>query len=460
MSASMQERPCVIVGAGLAGSLLAVVLARRGLKVELYERRADSRGGEGGGGKSINLALSTRGLTALEAVGLAGAVKAQAIPMAGRLVHDTKGKVDFQPYGRAGQAILSVSRRGLNELLLDAAEAEPNVKVFFEQRCVDINWHTTVATMRHERSGEEREVAGQVILGADGAFSGVRQRLQRSNHFNFSQEFLAHGYKELTMPPTEAGEFALAHNGLHIWPRHDFMLIALPNKDKTFTCTLFMAMKGGEASFAALKTREAVRGFFAREFGDVVPLMPRLEEEFLENPTGSLVMIRCDPWHKGEGVGVLGDAAHAIVPFYGQGMNASFEDVTVLSKLLDRYGHDWGKVLPRFGEQRRPDAEAIRALALHNYVEMRSSVAKPWFVLRKKVEKALHRLMPGTFIPLYTMVTFSNIPYGEVIKRAARQDRWLNLGLLLAALLVVAAVGLLIWAVLAWNHDSCGCSGC
>lgn len=461
MSEQIENKPCVVVGAGLAGSLLALSLARRGLKVRLYERRADSRGKpDAAAGRSINLALSTRGLKALSLVGLEEEIKRHALPMAGRLVHDTTGKVDFQAYGRAGQAILSVERRRLNEMLLNAAEADPNVELFFERRCVDVNWHTTTATMRHEATGQLEEVEGQVILGADGAYSGVRQRLQRSNRFNFTQKFLDHGYKELTLPPGPDGDFALASGGLHIWPRHDFMLIALPNPDKTFTCTLFMAFEGAESSFAKIKTAGEVRAFFEAQFPDVVPLLPDLEEEFLANPTGSLAMMICEPWHKGERVAILGDAAHAIVPFYGQGMNAAFEDVTVLNKLLDRHGADWPSVLPRFSKARKPDADAIRELALYNYVEMRSSVARPAFLLRKKVEKLLHRLMPATFIPLYTMVTFSNIPYSQVVERARRQNKWLNLGLLLAALLVVGAVALLLWVIFTWEAESCGCAGC
>lgn len=449
MHTSEAEKPCTIVGAGLAGSLLAIYMARRGHKVRVYERRGDLREHDGSAGKSINLALSTRGLKALEGVGLADEIRKLAIPMEGRMIHDKAGKMSFQPYGLKGQAILSVERRALNERLMDMAEKEAGVEFRFHERCVDLNWKEGVAVLRNEKTGEMTEEASKVIFGADGAFSGVRQRMQRTNRFYFEQKFLEHGYKELSMPPAPDGNFALPHNALHIWPREDFMLIALPNPDRTFTCTLFLSFEG-KKSFEALEGRNQVATFFEQEFPDVIPLIPDYLEQFEENPTGTLVMVRCDPYHKGERVGILGDAAHAIVPFYGQGMNAAFEDCTLLERLMERHGSDWPRVLKSFSATRVKDADAIGQLALHNYVEMRSDVANPWFVWRKKLERLLHRWLPETFIPLYSMVTFSNIPYAKVIERSKKQDAWLNLALLLAGGLILGAVLILVWVLLSF----------
>jgi kynurenine 3-monooxygenase len=450
-----QDKPCVVVGSGLCGPLLAIMLARRGLKVHLYERRSDSRKGGAVDHRSINLALSARGLKALAAVGLAEEMKRLSIPMAGRLVHDTQGAVNFQAYGAQGQAILSIERRRLNERLMDVAEREPNVQIFFGRRCVDLDWRAVTATFQDEATGQETTVEAQAIFGADGAYSGVRQRLQRSDRFNFEQEFLSHGYKELTMPPLPDGTFAMAEGGLHIWPRQEFMLIALPNPDKTFTCTLFMAFEG-ERGFGQLQTREQAQAFMEREFPDVVPLIPDVGEQFMKNPTGSLVIIRCDPWHKGDRVCLLGDAAHAITPFYGQGMNASFEDCLALDGLLAQHGPDWAKVMPAYSALRKPHGDAICQLALDNFIEMRASVTSARFVWRKKFEKFLHKLMPETFIPLYTMVSFTTIPYADVVARARRQDRWLYgiLWGLLAALAALAVAGA-VW----WRLSGCACEG-
>lgn len=440
----LQRQPVNIAGAGLAGSLLALMLARRGYPVDVYERRSDMRKAQVEGGRSINLALSTRGLTALRAVGLDEAARSLAIPMAGRMIHSQQGELNFQPYGKPGQAILSISRRALNEILLDVAEAEGNARFHFEHKVVDIGLSDGSLVVRDGQDKDVSTVQGQLLVGADGAFSKVRRRLQRTDGFDFEQDFLPHAYKELTIPATAQGDFALEPNALHIWPRHDFMLIALPNLDRSFTCTLFMA-KEGPISFEQLQTPDDVRAFFAHWFPDTLPLMPELDLEFFENPTGSLLTIRCAPYHYGDRIALVGDAAHAIVPFFGQGMNASFEDCRLFTELLDRFKGDWSQVLPTFSRLRKPNADALAQLSLNNYIEMRDSVASPLFKARKKVDLFLYERLPDEmFMPLYDMVTFSNIPYADAIERAHRQDRTMAAVGLGAALVGAAGLGYLL----------------
>lgn len=442
------DRPHVVIcGAGLAGALLAAQLGRRGWRVDLYERRPDPRAAGFVGGRSINLALSTRGITALERIGLAERVLADSVPMRGRMMHDRDGGLTYQPYSKdPDRAIRSVSRGGLNHTLLDAAEAEPSVRIRFGWRCTDADLDAPAALLVHEETGEERRVEAQVVIGADGAYSAVRGRMQRSEGFDFAQSWLEHGYKELTMPPTAAGDFALEPNALHIWPRGGFMMIALPNADRSFTCTCFWPL-AGPRGFDALRDDEAVRRRFLEEFGDAVPLIPDLERDYRENPVGRLVTVRCAPWHHGDGVLLVGDAAHAIVPFYGQGMNAAFEDCRVLDELLDAHDGDWRRVLPAYSAARVEQGEAIADLALENFVEMRDHVASTRFLLKKKAEKTLHRLFPRWFEPLYDLVSFSNVPYAEARRRAARQAAVVRgVAIALAATLLLALVVILVVA--------------
>lgn len=423
MSTLSEDRPIVIVGAGLAGCLFATMLRRRGLPVAVFERRPDLRSADIAAGRSINLALSTRGLDALERAGLADAVMAEAIPMAGRRMHGADGTLTFQAYGQSGQAIHSVSRRGLNVLLMNAAEAA-GAEFAFGHRCVGVDLESGEVTFKTDEG--RRKVAAQLVVGADGIFSAVRGRLQRTDRFDFEQEFLRSGYKELTIPANADGSHRLSDtHALHIWPRHEFMLIALPNADGSFTCTLFAPLDGDDG-LNSLDTPAKVRAYFQRWFADAVPLMPTLVEDFFANPTGSLCTIRCQPYHRGDNVLLIGDAAHAVVPFYGQGMNAAFEDCAILDRMLDEHGADFSRVLPAFSQRRKPDADAIRQLALDNFVEMRSKVASPLFLLRKRLDKALHRWFPSWWQPLYSMVTFSTIPYAETIERAAGQERRLR----------------------------------
>lgn len=415
----MKKKPTTIsiVGAGLVGSLLSIYLARRGYQVSVYERRFDMRKNFLGGGRSINLALSNRGIRALEEVGLAAEMKKHSVPMKGRLMHDINGKLTFQPYGTSGQYINSISRSGLNMFLMDEAERQ-GVNFFFEYRCIDVNPEKTELTFQNQH--DIRHHQSDLIIGADGAFSAIRAALQVSDRFEYSQHYIEHGYKELRIPPGEKGEFLLEREALHIWPRESYMLIALPNPDATFTVTLFYPFEG-ENSFQKLTNDEEVMAFFKKTFPDATAIMPSLLEDFRDNPTSSLVTIRCLPWVKNSTL-LIGDAAHGIVPFYGQGMNAGFEDCAVLNQLLDKYQDDWSKVAPEFEKLRKADADAIAQLALDNFVEMRDLVADPEFLLRKKIEARIHELFPKQWIPLYSMVTFHDeIRYSDAQEMGKRQ---------------------------------------
>jgi kynurenine 3-monooxygenase len=396
-----------IVGGGLVGSLLALYLRKRGYTITVFERRPDMRKNTIDAGRSINLALSARGILPLEEQGLADIIRRIAIPMHGRMMHDRSGKLSFQPYGKEGQYINSVSRSDLNIVLMDEAE-KAGVKFLFEHRCTNINFDTTEITtfQTNIKNSSEAELTHRfdLIIGADGAFSAVRLAMQFTDRFNLSQFYIEHGYKELHIPAGEAGAFKLERNALHIWPRESFMMIALPNPDGSFTCTLFLPFEG-DHSFKSFQDHAAVRSFFERTFPDAVPLMPTLLDDFDRNATSSLVTIKSFPWVKNRTL-LIGDAAHAIVPFYGQGMNAGFEDCRILNQFLDTYDDNWDEVLPAFQEERKPDADAIAALAIDNFLEMRDLVADENFLLRKKIEAKLHELFPDQWIPQYSMVTF------------------------------------------------------
>lgn len=411
----------VIAGAGLAGTLMAVLLARRGVRVTLLERRPDLRKTLGSAGRSINLALSTRGRSALAAAGLEEAVAAFALPMYGRRMHGIDGTRSYHAYGRPGQAILSVSRRRLNEVLLDAAESTGLVRLVFNARVTDVE--PDAGLVIWEDDAGTQSVVGDLVIGADGAWSAVRQRMMRNDRFDYSQSYISHGYKELTIPPLPDGSWALEPDGLHIWPRQDFMLIALPNPDRTFTCTLFLDVENASPSFAELTSSEAVQEFFGRWFADTLPVLPALQTEFFENPTGSLQTVRCGPWNAGRAI-LIGDAAHAVVPFYGQGMNASFEDARLLDEALAAgAASPVPAVLAAWARARKPDGDAIADLALENFVEMRAKVSDPKFLRRKALETTLMTAFPDQYLSLYGMVTFSNIPYAQARDIARAQDQ-------------------------------------
>lgn len=409
-----------IAGGGLVGSLLATLLARRGHRVRLVERRSDPRAASAYAGRSINLAMSDRGLRALSLAGLDDDIRAIAIPMHGRMMHDQQGNQTYQAYGKEGQFINSVSRGELNKTLLSAAE-KAGVEIIFGAGCVNVDFENASATFSRP-DGTTFTLDADVLFGADGAFSQVRGRMQITDRFNYSQSYIEHSYKELHIPADQAGGFRIEKNVLHIWPRHSFMMIGLPNIDGSFTCTLFLAHKG-PVSFEQLTSPEAVRGFFEEHFADSIPLMPSLLEDFASNPESSLVTVRCSPWVLQGRVALIGDAAHAIVPFYGQGMNCGFEDCRILMECLEVFGDDWTSALREYERLRKPAGDAIADLALENFIEMRDKVADTRFLWRKKIEAWIHAEYPAKLIPLYTMVTFSSdIPYNEALRVGREQD--------------------------------------
>ena len=407
-----------IIGAGLVGSLLSIYLARRGYRVSVFERREDMRIKNSDQGRSINLALSTRGIRSLEEVGLAEVVRGLAIPMHGRMMHDNKGNLSFLPYGKKGQYINSISRAGLNQVLMDQAE-KLGVTFFFGHRCTSVDLENTAARFQVGESSSTKTF--DLLTGADGVFSAVRSAMQVTDRFNYAQHYLEHGYKELAIPPGKDGSFVLEPNALHIWPRESFMMIALPNSDKTFTCTLFFPFEG-RPSFDSLSDPTTVADFFKDVFPDAFEHMPSLIENYFGNPTSSLVTIRCFPWVCNNTF-LIGDAAHGIVPFYGQGMNAGFEDCRIIDELLNVHRDDWRVALREFQRIRKEDSDAIAQLAVDNFIEMRDLVADPDFLLRKKIEAKLHELYPQRWIPLYSMVTFNeNIRYSEAYRAGKKQQ--------------------------------------
>ncbi len=429
-----------LIGSGLAGGLLAGYLGRRGHEIDLFERRADPRAGNTVGGRSINLALSTRGIHALQELGIADEVLRHAIPMRGRMIHDKTGDLHFSPYDRdPAKHINSIGRDVLNTVVIETAQRYPSVQVKFNHRCLDVDLDAPAAQIVDAATNEIVTARADAILGVDGAFSAVRGALQRQNRFEYSQSYLAHGYKELTIPPAWDGSWRMEKNALHIWPRKSFMMIALPNPDGSFTCTLFWEFEGPR-SFATVQTNDEIRRFFEEEFPDAVPLMPDLLADYHANPTGSLVTIRCAPWHYQDKVALVGDAAHAVVPFYGQGMNAAFEDCFVFDQCLAEFPNDRKRAFAEYFARRKDNADALADLAVHNFFEMRDKTASSAFRAKKKLDHTLEGLLPGLYLPLYTMVSFTIIPYAEAQRRARRQDTLVYAGLLGLALLVVLLV--------------------
>jgi kynurenine 3-monooxygenase len=426
-----------VIGAGLSGSLLACFLARRGHAVTVYERRTDPRTARAERGRSINLALSERGLDALRRLGLDDQVMADALPMRGRMVHPVRGAPDFQPYSVDGtRAINSISRAALNSALVDAAASAPEVRLLFEHRLVGLD------PLVFETPRGKVEAAAEVVLGADGAGSAVRGQLLGAGALDESLDFLDYGYKELSIPPL-GGDFALDPQALHIWPRGNAMMIALPNPDRSFTCTLFWP-NGGTESFASLSSPAAIERHFRRHYPDVLPLMPTLVDDYQHNQVGRLGTVRCAPWVVDGRVGLVGDAAHAIVPFYGQGANCAFEDCVELDRCLSESGDDWTAALPLFESRRRANVDAIARMALDNFVEMRDKVASPLFRFGKGVEHALERALPGRYVSRYELVSFTTTPYADVRRRVRRQHQAVG-----AAALLAAAAGFAGWR--AWR---------
>lgn len=413
----MEQAPVIIVGAGLAGSLMAIYLAQKGLSVKVLESRPDMRTTDISAGRSINLALSNRGIKALEEVGLAEQVLKEAVRMPGRMLHDLEGNLQFAPYGKdTSQYINSISRGGLNCLLMDAAEVYPNIELLFNQPCVEVDLEQKIVYTQASPDQEKTAFQASVIIGGDGANSAVRRAMAKQvADFEEGVDWLDHGYKELSIPPTAAGGFALEKNALHIWPRGEYMLIGLPNLDGSFTCTLFFPLKG-DVSFESLNEAEKVQEFFESVFKDAVPHLKHLQEEFAHNPVGKLGTLRCSPWiYKGTAA-LIGDAAHAIVPFYGQGMNASFEDCRVLNACIGKHGtKNWDAVFEAYQAARKINGDAIGTLAVENYYEMRDHVADPVFRKKRQLEHHLENTY-SDYHSKYSLVTF----HPEVSYEAAR----------------------------------------
>lgn len=410
----MQES-FTVVGGGPVGTLLAILLARHGYKVGLYEGRPDSRRTSIYQGKSINIALSDRGWASLEKIGVGAEVRKQAIPMTHRAVHGSDGSLTAIPYGGDGDAIWSVSRGGINEHLLDIADREDSIRTCFEHRLVDLDFETATATFA-VAGADQRIVQSDYLFGADGAHSKVRRLAHRLPRFSYSQTYMPQCYIELNIPANSDGTHQLEKNALHIWPRKDFMLIALPNPDGSFTCTLFMNF-AGEPSFESLTERSDVEKFFAQHFADALDYLERPVDVFLEKTAAPLFLVQVFPWSFNCKVGLIGDAAHAIVPFYGQGMNCGFEDCAELDRLITKYDHDWQQIFPAYENIRKPNGDAIAELSKRNFVEMSDLSGDSNFQLRKKIEARFSELHPELWTPLYSMVTFSpDIPYAEALR--------------------------------------------
>ncbi|WP_103866293.1 NAD(P)/FAD-dependent oxidoreductase [Aquimarina sp. I32.4] len=424
----MQDKENIlIIGAGLCGSLLALRLAQRGYQIIMYESRPDLRTTDISAGRSINLALSDRGLRAMKMVGIVDKVLPFCTPMYGRLIHDIQGNTFTSNYsGRDGEYINSISRGGLNGLLLTEAEKHDNVTIHFNKKCTSVDIENTTAKFKCYITKEKHEVCADLIFGADGAGSALRKSyyLEKKFLFSYSQNYLTHGYKELEIPADKIGNHQISKDHLHIWPREQYMLIALPNLDGSFTVTLFLSYDEGAYNFNNLTTIEKVTEFFKTQFPDALDLIPDINNEFFNNPTGALGTVKCAPWYyKGKTL-LMGDAAHAIVPFYGQGMNASFEDVVVFDEILDQHQGDWEATFKAYQKTRKKDTDAIADLAIDNYYEMRDHVANPIFKEKRKIEMDLEKTFPNDYFSKYSMVTFNEtINYATAMKIGRAQDK-------------------------------------
>lgn len=417
-----------VVGGGLVGPLTAIFLARKGFQVELYERRPDLRQGNVPVGKSINLVVTDRGLKALEQVDLREEIMEIAIPMRGRMLHDTDGNTNFVPYGQKDNEVINAISRGLlNIRLLEAADRYENINIHFNRKCVGYDIDHSILTFHNEETDKEEKIEADVTIGTDGAWSAIRRAMfETVKNFNYQQDFLEYGYKELEIPAAPDGGFPIDKHSLHIWPRKRYMLIALPNMDGSFTCTLFFPYHGAN-SFETIKTEQDLQKLFENDFPDALALMPTLAQDFFDNPTGSLVTVKCAPWHVGDKAAIIGDASHAIVPFYGQGMNCGFEDCTVLGEILDSGETDWAVIFKKLEQRRKENTDAIADMAIENFIEMRDTTADSKFQLKKKIGFALEKKFPDKFIPRYSMVMFHpDIPYAEARRRSIIQDKILE----------------------------------
>ncbi|WP_196140118.1 NAD(P)/FAD-dependent oxidoreductase [Aliikangiella sp. G2MR2-5] len=422
----MSDKKITLIGAGLVGSLAAVFLAKRGFEVEVFERRSDMRKENISAGRSINLALANRGIYPLEQVGLMDKVNAMLTPMKGRMVHDLEGNLNLQPYGQKQEEVIySVSRADLNTLCMDAAEAEGNVNIHFNQKCIGVDFENNLLQLKDEITGKEYEKPFTRVIGTDGSASAVRDAIHAVHSDHNYAEQLGHSYKELCIPAGSDGDFQMEPHALHIWPRGGYMLIALPNLDKSFTVTLFMP-NDGEISFENINDKDKLNAFFAEHFPDAVPLLPELEKDYFENPTGHLATVRCSPWHYQDKALLIGDAAHAVVPFHGQGMNCGFEDVSELDAQIKKYAGDWEKIFSETDKLRQPNGNAIADMAIENYITMRDSVRDDKFLMRSALAFELEKRFPDYFCPRYSMVMFHRLPYAEAQSRGSIQEEILQ----------------------------------
>jgi kynurenine 3-monooxygenase len=414
-------KTATIIGAGLVGSLWSVYLSKAGYKVTIFERRSDIRKADIQAGKSINLSLSDRGWKALKKVNIEKEVAEIAIPMTGRIMHDLDSNLVYQPYGKEGQAIYSVSRGGLNAKMMDIAENHGSTTIHYNEKCTGVDLKNGIVFLENIITKRKTTNQSDVVFACDGAFSAVRYTsMQKLDRFEYSQHFIEDGYRELLLPANKDGSYQLDKNALHIWPRGKFMLIALPNNDGSFTCTLFMPSTG-ENSFEKLTSKKAVDNFFKTTFPDFYNMMPNIADSWEDYPLASLSIIRCFPWTSGK-VALMGDAAHATVPFYGQGMNSGMEDCTVMWELMHKHNEDWDKIFDEYQTFRKPDGDGVQDLSLHNYYVMRDYVGDPKFLLQKKIEAHFSAKYPEKWVPLYSQVTFSDIRYSEAWKAGQKQD--------------------------------------
>jgi kynurenine 3-monooxygenase len=416
----------LVAGAGLVGSLLSIYLARLGHHVQIFDRYPDFRESEAPGGKSINLTLCQRGFAALDRVGVGDRVRSISVPCYGRVIHHADGTVEYQPYGTHREAIYSVSRNHLNRVLLGLALEQPTLECYFKKKILEVDITLPALTLRDLRSGELTEYRGDRLFGADGAHSAVRTQMQRSRRFDFQQVYLEQAYKELSVAPGADGGWALAGNAIHIWPRGHYMLIGFPNLDHSFTLSLHMPYEGATPAFSSVLRPDDLQELFKRSFPDAVSLLPNLVADFFGRPEASMITVRCFPWTFEDKVLLIGDSAHAIVPSYGQGANSGFEDCSVLADCLADCGDDWRRVFARFEAQRKPNADAIGDLALEHFHELRDLVGDHEFQLRKKVERRLNELYPDRYIPLYNLISFTNVTYVEALKRERAQRTLLD----------------------------------
>ncbi len=419
-------KKATIVGSGLVGSLWAIYLAREGYNVRVFEKRPDLRKSKISAGKSINLATSYRGWKALDEIGIGDDIRKIAIPMYGRTLHNDNGQTSYQPYGINKQAIYSVSRGDINCRLMDLAEKTGKVQIEFNRECVNADPESATSWFKHTKTGTVTKINADVMFATDGAFSAVRYNaMQKLDRFNYSQQYIPDGYREILLPANADGSFKMNRDTLHIWPRGRFMLIALPNFDGSFTCTLFMPFEGHEYCFNNLTSREKINAFFKSTFPDFFEMMPNIADEWEKHPLSSLAIVRCYPWFHGKTF-LMGDAAHATVPFFGQGMNCGFEDCTVLWNLMKNHSENWSKIGPEYQTARKPNGDAVQDLSLQNYIVMRDKVNDADYQLLQKVERRISELYPEKYFPLYSMVSFSEIEYRTALEKGNAQEEMIR----------------------------------